>query len=69
METAPSKRKLAFPRWHEPQLFHSFAWFTTCLLGGVLIATILEFVGLDTPGFTPIVTLVVIRACCGHRFA
>ena len=38
METVPSKRKLAFPRWHERQLFHSFAWFTTCLLGGIVIA-------------------------------
>ena len=60
METVPSKRKLAFSRWHERQLFHSFAWFTTCLLGGVVIATILEFVGLNTPGFTPLITLVVL---------
>lgn len=60
METMPSKRKLAFPRWHERQLFHAFAWFTTCLLGGVVIATILEFVGLNTPGITPLITLVVL---------
>ena len=60
METTPSKRKLAFPRWHEWQLFHAFAWFTTCLLGGVVIAAILEFVGLNTPGITPLITLVAL---------
>ena len=45
METAPPKRTLAFPRWQERQLFHSFAWFTTSLLGGIVIAAIPEFVG------------------------
>ena len=60
METVPSKRKLAFPCWHERHLFHAFAWFTTCLLGGVVMATIMEFVGLNTPGITPLITLVVL---------
>ena len=60
METASSNRKLAFPRWHERQLFHAYAWFTTCLLGGVVIAVLLEFVGLDTPGITPLITLVAL---------
>ena len=40
METAPSKGKLAFSRWHERQSFHSFAWLTTYLLGGIVIVTI-----------------------------
>ena len=60
MKTAPSTGKLAFPRWHERQLFHAFAWFTPCLLGVVVIATVLEFVGLNTPGITPLITLVVL---------
>ena len=60
METVPSKRKLAFPRWHERQLFHSFAWFTTCLLGGIVIATITGVRRTGTPGITPFITLMVI---------
>lgn len=49
-----------FARWYERQLFEAFAWLTTCLLSGVVIAAILELVGLHTPGMTPLITLVVL---------
>ena len=51
---------VAFLKWHERLLFRSFAWLTTCLLGGVAIAAIFEFVGLSTPGVTPFITLAVV---------
>ena len=43
--SAPSKR-IGFQSWYERQLFLSFAWLTSCILCGVLIAVLLEFVGL-----------------------
>ena len=53
METAAPKRTLAFPRRRERQLAHSFAWVTTCLPGGIVIAAIGKRVAPDTPGITP----------------
>jgi hypothetical protein len=50
----------SFERWHERQLFQSFAWLTTCILSGVVIAAILEFIGLRTPGIMRLATLVVL---------
>ena len=60
MGSGPSKGRHGFRRWHERQLALSYAWLTTCLLCGVLVATILEFVGLKGPGITPYVTLVAL---------
>ncbi len=49
-----------FRRWYARRLYRGYAMLTTCLLSGVLIAVILEFIGLDTPGITPLVTLTVL---------
>jgi len=59
-DISPDNKRPGFRAWYQRQLFESFAWLTTCLLSGVLIAVILEFVGLGSPGFTPIIVLVVI---------
>ncbi len=59
-EPARSISRLGFRRWYERQLFESFAWLTTCLLCGVAFAAILEFVGLRTPGLTPLLTITVL---------
>ncbi|MGI9332942.1 MAG: hypothetical protein ACR2RL_07255 [Gammaproteobacteria bacterium] len=60
METAQSIAKLGFRRWHERQLYESFAWLATCLLSGVAFASILEFVGFSRPGLAPYLTLIVL---------
>jgi hypothetical protein len=52
--------KPGFRRWYARRLYLAFAMLTTCLLSGVLIAAILEFVGLSTPGLTPLLTLTVL---------
>ena len=53
-------QKLKFSRWHERQLYYSFAWLISCLLCGFLFVTIIEFVGLNTSGVILIITLVVL---------
>lgn len=60
MEPAHSIAKLGFRRWYERQLLYSFAWLTTCLLCGLIIVAILEFVGFSAPGITPYITLVAL---------
>ncbi len=60
MEPAHSIRKLGFRRWHERQLLESFAWLTTCLLCAIVIAAVLELIGLHTPGLTPLITLAIV---------
>lgn len=54
------QKKNDFRRWYERQLYEAFSWLAVCLLGGVLFATILEFVGFDTPGLTPYLTMFVL---------
>ncbi len=53
-------QKLRFIRWHEKQLYYSFAWLISCLLCGFLFVTIIEFVGLNTSGTILIITLIVL---------
>lgn len=60
MATPGSSDKPGFRRWYARQLYIAFAFLTTCLLSGVLVAAILEFVGLHTPGMTPLLTLTVL---------
>ena len=50
-------RKLAFNRWHERQLYYSFAWLISCLLCGFLFAAILEIFGLNSSGLMLVITL------------
>ena len=49
-----------FRRWHERRLFLSFAWLTTCILCGVVIAAVLEFVVLPGSGATMWAALIVV---------
>jgi len=60
MNSRSSPGRSGFRRWYERQLFEAFGWLAVCLLCGVVFAAVLEFVGLSTPGLTPIVTLVVL---------
>jgi hypothetical protein len=51
-------QKLRFSRWHERQLYFSFAWLVSCLMGGFLFVAILEVIGLGSSGIVLIITLV-----------
>ena len=53
-------QQLKFNRWHERQLFGSFAWLLSCLLCGFLFAAIVEFVGVNFSGIFSILTLIVL---------
>jgi hypothetical protein len=53
-------QKLKFNRWHERQLYYSFAWLVSCLMGGFLFVTIIEYVGFGTSGTILIITLIVL---------
>lgn len=49
--------RIGFRRWHERELYRSFAWLTSCLVGGIAIGVLLEAVGLDGFGSRTLVTL------------
>jgi len=49
-----------FNRWHEKQLYLSFAWLLSCLMCGFLFAAIVEFVGKNLSGIFTIISLVVL---------
>lgn len=53
-------QKLGFNRWHEQQLYHSFAWLISCLLAGFLFISIIEFVALRSSGLLFIGTLMLL---------
>jgi hypothetical protein len=55
-------RDQRFVRWHERQLFSSFAWLISCLLCGVLFFAVIEFVALKSSGIFTIVSLVILYA-------
>lgn len=55
MSTDSAPERIDFQRWYERQLFMSFAWLTGCILCGVVIAVLLEFIGLGGPRITPLV--------------
>ena len=51
---------LKFSRWHERQLFLSFAWLVSCLLCGFLFVVIIEFVGVNFSGIFSILSILVL---------
>jgi len=53
-------QKLKFNRWHERQLYHSFAWLISCLMCGFLFVAIIEYVGFNSSGSILIITLIVL---------
>ena len=53
-------RNPSFNRWHEKQLFLSFAWLLSCLMCGFLFAAVVEFVGKNMSGIFTIISLVVL---------
>lgn len=53
---------LNFSRWHERQLFGSFAWLISCLLCGLLFFAVIEFVALKSHGIFTLISLVVLYA-------
>ncbi len=54
--------QIRFSRWHERQLFTSFAWLISCLLCGFLFAAVVEYVATYSSGIFTIVSLVVLYA-------
>jgi len=55
-------QQLKFIRWHERQLFSSFAWLVSCLLCGFLFFVVIEFVALKSSGIFTLITLVILYA-------
>ena len=55
-------RSLKFVRWHERQLFNSFAWLISCLLCGLLFFAVIEFVTLESSGVFTIISLIILYA-------
>ncbi len=53
-------QNLKFIRWHERQLFNSFAWLVSCLMCGLLFFVVIEFVALKSHGIFTLITLVVL---------
>lgn len=51
---------LKFNRWHEKQLFLSFAWLLSCLMCGFLFVAIVEFVGVNFSGIFSILSILVL---------
>jgi hypothetical protein len=51
---------LSFNRWHERQLFASFAWLLSCLMCGFLFVAIIEFVGVNFSGIFSILSILVL---------
>ena len=60
MEHAGRMKPIGFRSWYARQLYEAYAWLTTCLLGGIVFAAIIEMVGFHTPGLTPLVTLTIL---------
>ena len=50
----------SFNRWHEKQLFLSFAWLLSCLMCGFLFVAVVEFVGKNLSGIFTVISLVVL---------
>ena len=55
-------KRLNFVRWHERQLFASFAWLISCLLCGFLFFAVIEFVAMKASGIFSIISLVALYA-------
>lgn len=46
--------KIGFRRWYERQLIESHAWFVTCFLGIVLLASSIDALDVHEPGWRPV---------------
>lgn len=57
-----SMKRVNFVRWHERQLFGSFAWLVSCLMCGFLFFAVIEFVALKASGIFSIIVLVILYA-------
>jgi len=53
-------QKIRFNRWHERQLYYSFAWLISCLMSGFLFVAIIEIFGFKSSGVVLIITLFVL---------
>jgi len=53
-------QNLRFTRWHEKQLYLSFAWLLSCLMCGFLFVAIIEFVGINFSGIFSILSVIVL---------
>jgi len=53
-------QQIKFNRWHERQLFLSFAWLLSCLMCGFLFVAIIEFVGVNFSGIFSILSILVL---------
>ena len=51
---------LKFSRWHERQLYMSFAWLLSCLMCGFLFVAIIEWVGVNFSGIFSILSILVL---------
>ena len=51
---------LKFNRWHERQLYMSFAWLLSCLMCGFLFVAIIEWVGASFSGIFSILSILVL---------
>jgi hypothetical protein len=51
---------LKFNRWHERQLYMSFAWLLSCLMCGFLFVAIIEWVGVNFSGIFSILSILVL---------
>ena len=51
---------LKFSRWHERQLYLSFAWLLSCLMCGFVFVVIIEFVGVNFSGIFSILSIFVL---------
>ncbi len=52
--------QLKFTRWHERQLYLSYAWLLSCLMCGFLFVAIVEFVGVNFSGIFSILSILVL---------
>lgn len=55
-------QSLKFSRWHERQLFSSFAWLVSCLLCGFLFAAVVEYIAKYSSGVFTYMALIALYA-------
>ncbi len=53
-------QQLKFDRWHEKQLYQSYAWLVSCLMSGFLFVAIIEQVGIDFTSMVSIFAIMVL---------
>lgn len=67
MEPVESIRRLGFRRWYERQLIECHAWFVTCFIGMILVASALEASNTRDAGFDH--ALMILLAVAGGGVA